>query len=106
MSKARSGNGRPADAMTPCVIAGAAILPSPLIRKSAAMRNRPTAPMYGLSLSMLALFRHRSISDYLLVLFNDDSADTFCGVCEKGRGLLASLVIGVNTMHGRWPYKT
>src|SRR3989442_5926767 len=54
MSKPRSGNGKPADAMTPCIIAGAAILPSPLIRKSAAMRSRPTAPTYGLSLSMFS----------------------------------------------------
>jgi hypothetical protein len=35
-------------------------------------------------------------NDYLLVLINDDAADTFCSVYEKGGGLLASLVLGVN----------
>jgi hypothetical protein len=38
----------------------------------------PARSFYIVTLSMLALFRSRSMSDYLLVVINDDSADTFC----------------------------
>jgi hypothetical protein len=38
----------------------------------------PARSIYIVTPSMLALFRLRSMSDYLLVLINDDSADTFC----------------------------
>jgi len=37
----------------------------------------------------------------VLILINGDSADTFCGGCEKDGGLLASLVLGVNKRHVR-----
>jgi hypothetical protein len=38
----------------------------------------PARSFYIVTSSMLALFRRRSMSDYLLVLIYDDSADTFC----------------------------
>jgi hypothetical protein len=38
----------------------------------------PARSIYVVTLSMLALFRLRLMNDYLLILINDDSADTFC----------------------------
>jgi hypothetical protein len=39
------------------------------------------------------------MSDYLLILINNDSADTFSSGGKKKSGLLATLVLGVNKRH-------
>src|ERR1700736_2228822 len=59
----------------------------------------PARSFYIVTLSMLALFRRRSMSVYLLVLINGDFANTFCSGGKEKSSLLATLVLGVNKRH-------